>query len=108
VTIKHRMTDEAKTGEATVGPAITISLDIKNTYELYPTVHTTVTDQVIPASPEPTGDEDADRKAMDTWAQETIYQFTGTGRTHGDSWYTVTVTACSDPALVGRAFEFGY
>jgi hypothetical protein len=103
VTIKHPMT-----GETTVGPAITISLDIENSYELYPTVHTTVTGQELPAPPEPTGDEDADRKAMDTWAYETIYQFTGTGRTHGDSWYIVTVTACSDPALVGREFDFGY
>jgi hypothetical protein len=103
VTIKQPMT-----GETTVGPAITISLDIENSYELYPTVHTTATDQELPAPPEPTGDEDADRKAMDTWAYETIYQFTGTGRTHGDSWYIVTVTACSDPALVGREFDFGY
>jgi hypothetical protein len=71
VTIKHPMT-----GEANLGPAITISLDIENSYELYPTVHTTVTGQELPAPPEPTGDEDADRKAMDTWAQETIYQFT--------------------------------
>jgi hypothetical protein len=103
VTIKHPMTDEA-----TAGPTITISLDIKNSYELYPTARTTVTDQVIPAPPEPTGDEDADRTAMDEWAQETIYQFTGTGRTSGDSWYTVTVTACSNPALVDREFDFGY
>ena len=102
-TIKHPMT-----GESNDGPTITVSLDIKNTYELHPTVYTTVTDHEIPAPPEPTGDEDADRKAMDEWAYETIYQFTGTSRTGGNSWYNVTVTASSDPALVGREFDFGY
>jgi hypothetical protein len=103
VTIKHPMTDEPN-----AGPTITISLDIENSYELYPTVCTTITDQEIPAPPEPTSDKDADYKAMNDWAYETIYQFTGTGRTHGDSWYAVTVTACSNPALVGREFDFGY
>jgi hypothetical protein len=42
------------------------------------------------------------------WGREHIYQFTGTGRTDGDSWYDVTITASSRPELIGRTFQFGY
>jgi hypothetical protein len=30
------------------------------------------------------------------------------GRTDGNSWYDVTVTASSDPWLLDREFSFGY
>jgi hypothetical protein len=93
----------------TLGPqpqpsaTITISLDIENTYEDGEEVVTYVRDAVIPAPPPGRSDE-----ALSTWADELIFDFTGTGRPDGDSWYDVIVTACSDPSLVGRTFEFGY
>lgn len=84
---------------------ITISLTIENTYELYDDVTTTVTDEVIPAPP--TLDEDSE--AYKDWGHEQIIdRFTGVGHEDGDSWYDVTVTACSEPALVGRTFQWGY
>ncbi|MEV6487242.1 hypothetical protein AB0M20_01195 [Actinoplanes sp. NPDC051633] len=82
---------------------ITISLSIVNTYELYPTEVTTVTDVVVPAPPDA-----ADADAYDQWADDHIIQYTGTGRCDGDSWYDVTVTDCSDPRLIGAEFSFGY
>lgn len=82
---------------------ITISLDIENHYELYGQIDTSVTDEVIPAPP--TTDRDSDE--WHDWAQDHILPFTGTGREDGNSAYFVTVTACSDPALVGEEFEFG-
>jgi hypothetical protein len=87
------------TAEATV----TVNLEIENTYEDGDTVITTVTDAVIPAPP---ADEDSDE--YHEWGQEHIFQFTGTGRTDGDSFYDVTITASSRPELIGRTFEFGY
>ena len=84
-------------------PLITVSLAIENTYEDGDMIATEVTDALIPAPP---AAEDAD--AQDAWEQEHIFSFTGTGRTTGDAWYDVTVTACSDPALIGRTYEFGY
>ena len=82
---------------------ITISLSIINTYERYPTVVTTVQEAVVPAPPDP-----ADTDAYHDWTYEHIYCHTGTGRIDGDSWYDVTVTACSDPRLIGAEFAFGY
>lgn len=83
--------------------SITISLAIENRYEGGLLIPTQVTDAVIPAPPE--GD---DTDAVDAWEYDHIYSFTGTGRTRGDSWYDVTVTACSDPTLVGKTYAFGY
>lgn len=82
---------------------ITISLAIENTYEDGDEIHTEVTDAVIPAPPADGGED-----AMHEWEYAHIFSFTGTGRESGDSWYDVTVTACSDPSLIGRTFEFGY
>lgn len=82
---------------------VKISLEIENHYELHGQIDTTVTDKVIPAPP--TTDRDADE--WDNWAYDHIFQFTGTGREDGNSSYFVTVTACSDPALIGEEFEFG-
>lgn len=83
---------------------ITISLEIENTYDDGYEVTTYAKDEVIPAPP--TLDEDSVDYA--DWAQTEIFPFTGTGKTEGDSWYDVTVLACSDERLVGRTFEFGY
>jgi hypothetical protein len=85
---------------ATKPKQITVSLRIENTYELYDDVVTTVTDAVIPAPPA-NGD-------TDEWAWDHIYPFTGVGHEDGDSWYDVEITASSDPALVGRKFDWGY
>lgn len=82
---------------------ITISLEIENTYEDDSEIRTYVTDAVIPAPPSPD-----DEAAYDAWKYDHIFSFTGTGREKGDSWYDVTVTACSDSSLVGQTFEFGY
>jgi len=86
------------------GPTITVSLTVENAYELYPDVTAYVIDAVIPAPP-------ADRQSTDydDWSYEHIYEaFTGVGNDSGDSWYDVTVTACSDPRLVGETFDWGY
>lgn len=85
-------------------PTITISLEIENTYELYDDVTTHKTDVVIPAPP--TMEEGTSE--YDDWAYDHIYSLTGVGHEDGDSWYDVTITACSEPELVGRAFQFGY
>ena len=82
---------------------ITISLVIENRYAGGLMVPTGVPDAVIPAPP-----VDGDGDAWDAWLYEHIFSFTGTGRTRGDSWYDVTVTACSDPMLIGKTFAFGY
>lgn len=88
---------------------ITISLEIDNTYELYDEVHTSVTDQVIPAPPidhlPRTPDEE---ELWDIWAWEHINAFTGVGHERGNSWHDVVVTSCSLPWLVGHEFNFGY
>ncbi|WP_430787031.1 hypothetical protein [Actinoplanes sp. G11-F43] len=90
-------------GAPSAAATITISLTIENTYEDGDTIDTHVTDAVIPAPPSPD-----DENAHSAWLYEHIFAFTGTGRTEGDAWYDVTVTACSDPTLVGQTYEFGY
>jgi hypothetical protein len=45
---------------------------------------------------------------LDDWAEDTIYPLTGTGKSNGDAWYDATITASSDPSLVGTTYEFGY
>jgi hypothetical protein len=84
---------------------ITISLAIDNTYEDGTTIPTVATDVVVP--PPPT---DRDSGAWVDWSYDHIFERTGTGRTDGDSWYDVKVTASSNPDLipVGLTFEFGY
>jgi hypothetical protein len=90
-------------------PAIAISLHIVNTYQFYPSVEVCVTDEIIAGSPiDHLPQTDDERQAFDEWAYEHIYQFTGVGHTDGDSWYDVTVTACSAAWLVGHTFEWGY
>lgn len=85
-------------------PTITLSMDVEHTYELYGDVTAYVVDAVVPAPP-----TDEDSPEYDEWHQTYIIdQFTGVGRTHGDSWYNLTVTDCSDPALIGRTFNWGY
>jgi hypothetical protein len=85
------------------GPTVTVSLTIENTYARYAPVTTYATDVVIPEPP-----PGLDMDPYDDWAFDHIYCFTGTGRTDGDSWYDVTITASSDPELVGREFAWGY
>lgn len=84
---------------------ITLDLRILNTYEdgdEYTTVKCGV------EVPPPPVEEYSD--AYTDWADEHIFPHTGTGRTKGDSWYDVTVTASSAPHLipVGTTYEFGY
>lgn len=84
---------------------VVVSLRIENTYEDGDEVITTPTDVAVPAPPH-AGDEDA----YNDWANDYIMELCGTGRTKGDSWYDVEVTATSAPELlaVGTTFEFGY
>jgi hypothetical protein len=89
--------------------AITVSLHIINTYEFYPTVPVTVTDAQIARPPlrrPPV--TDAELQALDDWAYDHIYPYTGVGHTDGDSWYDVTVTASSLRWLTGYTFDWGY
>jgi hypothetical protein len=79
----------------------TVTLHIDNHYELYGTFETTRTVTV----PLPPADESSD--AYDDWCQDYIFNETGTGRTDGDSWYFVRITASTVPALLGCEFEFG-
>lgn len=81
---------------------LTVSLEIENAYELYDNETTYVVDQVVDAP------ADHDEDTLRVWAEDALLPFTGVGHFDGDSWYDVTVTACSDPKLVGERFEFGY
>jgi hypothetical protein len=84
--------------------AVIVSLCVENAYELYEDVEVTVTDVVLPAPP-----DDEESSDYQEWSQEYIIdRYTGTGHTDGDSWYDVEITASSDPALVGRTFDWGY
>ncbi len=85
------------------GDRLTVSLTIENGYELYDDVTTRVVDALITPPP-----ADVDSDEYQDWEQTQIIRWTGVGHTTGDSWYDVTVTACSDPALIGKAFSFGY
>ncbi|GIF02010.1 hypothetical protein [Paractinoplanes rishiriensis] len=88
---------------------ITVSLNIINTYQFYPTVAVTVTDARIGRPPlwrPPI--TDVEIRALDDWAYEHIYPFTGVGHTDGDSWYDVTIIASSLPWLTGYTFNWGY
>jgi hypothetical protein len=94
---------------AEAAPTMTISLHIVNTYELYPTVETRVTDAIIAGCPIghlPRTDDE--HEVFDDWAFDHIQVFTGVGHTDGDSFYDVTVTACSAAWLVGYTFAWGY
>jgi hypothetical protein len=82
---------------------ITISMKIENRYGDGTVIPTSVADAVIPAPP-----DGADADALNDWAHTYLFSFTGTGRETGDSWYDVTVTASSDPTMVGTTYEFGY
>lgn len=84
---------------------ITVSLTVENAYELYENETTTFTDVTIPAPPT----TDRDSEEWTDWAYDAIYcEYTGVGHTDGDSWYDVTITACSEPALIGETFAWGY
>jgi hypothetical protein len=86
---------------------ITVSLAIDNVYEEGGTIKATVTDAVIPAPP-PTGrDSDQGSEAWHEWAYDNLFPFTGTGREKGNAAYFATITASSDPSLVGEEFEWG-
>lgn len=109
-TSQSLLLDQGWVPEATIVPGLdeagylTISLTVLNMYEHYADVTTTFTDVRIPAPPDPD-----DQDAYESWRYEHIHDpFTGVGHVDGDSWYVVTVTACSDPDLVGREFEFGF
>ena len=80
----------------------TVSLRIANRYP-DGVVMTTVEGVTVPAPP-PLNDT----AAVDDWAYDYLFPHTGTGRTDGDAWYDIAVTAADVPALVGREFEYGY
>ena len=80
---------------------VEVTMVIDNVYELYGTIQTTVT-VTVPKPPAAEGTED-----YDEWAYDHLYCETGTGREDGDSAYFAEITASSDPALVGRKFEWG-
>lgn len=51
---------------------------------------------------------ESDGSAFEAWVELNIRDYTGTGRVEGDAWYDVTVIDSSDPAWIGRQFDFGY
>lgn len=92
--------EQRSTIDAALVETFSIELHITNTYEeLDDPIVTTPTAQV----PLPEPDED-----LDEWAQENLYDLTGTGHETGDSWYDVEITKFdARPDLVGRVFELG-
>lgn len=81
---------------------VELRLHIENRYEDGSMVVTHRTVHVPPPPPESDVDD------YDEWAWEFVHVATGTGRTTGEAWYDVTITAASDPRLAGRLFAFGY
>jgi hypothetical protein len=81
---------------------VQVTLLIDNYYEGGDKIKTTY-EGWIPAPP------GRDDPGYEDWEQDWIYEYTGTGRTEGDSAYFVTVGASSRPDLlpVGTEFEFG-
>ena len=87
-----------------------IELEIDNIYEDGTRVRTHVAADIE----EPPADEDTPE--WEDWEYDEIFCHTGTERFAGndegltrtpDAAYFVEVTACDDPSLVGRKFEFG-
>lgn len=79
----------------------TVTLRIENHYVGGPVIVTTPT-AAIPLPPDA-----ADEEAMWEWEQDHIFNYTGTGREHGDAAYFVEIVESTVPELVGRTFEFG-
>lgn len=79
---------------------IVISLEIENHYDDGTRITTRITDHALPA-PSP------GENMLWDWALEHVEPLNGTDRQSGNSWYEAEVTACSDPALIGRTFTFG-
>jgi hypothetical protein len=82
---------------------VAIDLEIENTYADGCQTTTHVTRAVVRAPP-----SNADEDAMADWAYDQLFPFTGTGRTEGEAWYDVLITASDDASLVGKIFQFGY
>lgn len=79
---------------------VLVNLTIENAYP-DSTAITTVGNAAIAAPADHSDD------ALNDWALEHLFPFTGTEREDGDSLYVVTVTTSSDPRLAGRRFEIG-
>ncbi len=92
------------TGDFYTRPTMTVSLLVKNTYELYDDVTVYQSNAVIPIPP----DSETEPDRYDEWKYLHIYCFTGVGHEDGDSWYDVTILDCSIPELIGQEFDFGY
>lgn len=75
---------------------ITLTIEVDNVYG--GETHSNVQAVAVP-SPEPDID-------LDDWANEVLFQFTGTGR-EGYAGYFVKITECANrPELVGHEFEW--
>lgn len=94
--------DDALCADLMARGCLAVTMDIENTYELYGTEWTRVS---VLVPPEPA---DQDSAEYDDWLHRFILDHTGTGRTRGDAWYDITWDECSDPAQVGRTFDWGY
>lgn len=88
-------------------PNITLDLKVENHYEDGYDQTNTCEAVSVPTPPAST-ETDPNR---DDWASDHLFEFTGTGtgRENMDAYYTVTVTATSDPDALatGSVFEFG-
>lgn len=78
---------------------ITMSCTIHN---IYPdgTVIADLHDQVVTAPADHSND------ALQEWAEDHLFNYTGTGRDDSDASYIVTITKCSDTTLIGHTVEF--
>lgn len=90
---------------------VIVTLEVENTYELYPDANRTFRNAPLPIPPfgsEPTDPDD--QQAWDDWADEYIRDggYVGVGHEDGDSWYDVEITESSLPSLVGETFDWGY
>jgi len=84
---------------------VSIGLRIENRYPAIGDEPIVTTVERVQVPPPPT-----DETALHEWEQTHILPHTGTGRTKGDSFYDVEVTASSHPDIipVGTTYEFGY
>lgn len=68
-------------------------------------VTTYVLDTIVPAPPTPAGPEStpAEERALEEWARAILLCFIVTGRSGG---HIMTITASSQPAIMGDVFDF--
>lgn len=83
-------------------PTIVLSLVVENTYALSASATTSVLNIEVPRPPQP------GTQAHTDWLLEHIVHYSGTDRGTGNAGYDFTIVDCTDEALVGTTFDWGY